>query len=86
MKASRIVAIAVAALIAMLMIGVNVANASFSASFEGYGPTLAAAEQNAKFLLQGTDGPCKNVVYYDYGQLPDGTWFADISGDCGGFN
>jgi hypothetical protein len=86
MRASRIVAIAVAALIAVPLTGVTAASASFAARDDGYGPTLAAAEQNARLTIQGDYGPCKYLDIYDYGQLADGTWWADISGECSNYN
>jgi|HubBroStandDraft_2_1064218.scaffolds.fasta_scaffold1534054_1 hypothetical protein len=86
MRASRIVAIVVAALSAMLLTGVIVAHASFGATDEGYGATLAAAEQNARITIQGDYGPCKDLDIYADGQLADGTWWADISGECSNYN
>ena len=48
MRRSRIIGMAVAALIAVPLTGVTAASASFAARDDGYGATLAAAEQNAK--------------------------------------
>ena len=58
--------------------------ASVGYSAEGYGPTLAAAQQNARKTLQGDEGPCTGVFTYADGQLADGTWWADVSGECAG--
>ena len=86
MRVSRIVAIGVAALIAVLLTGVTGAYASFGATDEGYGATLAAAEHNAKLTIQGDYGPCTDLDIYAYGQGADGTWWADISGECSSYN
>jgi len=86
MRASRIVAIAVAALITVLLTGITSAYASFGATDEGYGPTLAAAEHNAKLTIQGDYGPCQDLVDYAYGQAVDGTWWVDVSGECSNYN
>jgi hypothetical protein len=88
MRASRITVLAVAALIATPLAGLSIASAasaspaSIGYSQTGYGPTLAAAELDARKTLQGDDGPCTGVSIYAYGQLADGTWWADASGEC----
>jgi hypothetical protein len=90
MRASRITVLAVAALSATPLAGVFTASAasalpaSVGYSAEGYGPTLAAAQQNARKTLQGDEGPCTGVITYADGQLSDGTWWADVAGDCAG--
>jgi hypothetical protein len=86
MKVSRIVAIAGAVLIGVLLIGVTDAYAWFAAKDSGYGATLAAAEQNARITIIGDYGPCKDFDYYAYGQLASGTWWADVSAECSNYN
>jgi hypothetical protein len=88
MRASRITVLAAAALIAAPLAWLSAASgasalpASIGYSATGSGPTLAAAEQDARQTLQGDDGPCTGVSIYAYGQLSDGTWWADASGEC----
>jgi len=86
MKAARIVAIAVAALIAVPLVGSTAAYAEFAARDDGSGATLAAAEQNARITIMGDYGPCKDFDYYAYGQLANGTWWADVSAECSNYN
>lgn len=83
---ARIIGITIAALIAIPLTGVTAAYASFAATDEGFGSTLAAAEQNAKSTIQGDYGPCTNLDIYAYGQNASGTWWADISGECSAFH
>ena len=93
MKVLWISVFAVAALTAAPLAAAPVASASASATHkmtpeyvvqtdEADGPTLAAAEQNAKAFLQGDYGPCHNVTIYASGSLGDGLWYADASGLC----
>ena len=56
--------------------------ASVGYSAEGYGPTLAAAEQDAKMTILGDYGPCQDYDYYADGQLAGGTWWAEVSAFC----
>jgi hypothetical protein len=60
--------------------------AKFAARDEGFGPTLAAAEQNAKSTIQGDYGPCTGVIITSYGQSSNGMWWADVSGNCTAFH
>jgi|GEM_PF-3967821 len=82
MRLARIIAIAVAALIAVLLVGANTAYATFPAHATGYGPTLAAAEQNAKSTLLSEYTSCTDFVYYSYGELNSSEWYADVTADC----
>ncbi len=87
MRVTRITVLAVAALIATPLTGVFTASTgsvSMGYSAEGTGPTLAAAQQNARKILQGDAGPCTGVFTYADGQGSDGTWWADVSGECAG--
>jgi GTPase len=56
--------------------------ASFGATDDGEGATLALADQNARQTIEGDYGPCSNITVYAYGQNSDGTWWADVSGEC----
>ena len=50
---------------------------------EGFGATLAAAEQNAAQNIRSDYGPCiQPFRYYADGQFTDGSWWADVSADC----
>ncbi len=60
--------------------------AKFAARDEGFGATLALAEQNARQTIQGDYGPCTNVIVYADGQNSSGTWWADVSGECTAFH
>jgi hypothetical protein len=60
----------------------KISPAWFAARDDGYGATLAAAEQNAKATINGDYGPCKNFYYYDSGQLANGTWYTWVSAEC----
>jgi hypothetical protein len=86
MWTSRTIAIVVAALIAMSLIGVTAAYAFFIAKDSGSGPTLAAAEQNAKMNIIADYGPCEDFDYYAYGQLANGTWWADVEAECSSYH
>ena len=83
MKINRIVAVAVATLIAVLLTGVT---AAYAATDSGTGPTLAIAKVNARIAIMADYGHCSNLIYYAYGQGSDGTWWADVSGTCPGNN
>ncbi len=84
MKASRIIGIGVPALMAVALVGATAANASVLGRDSANGPTLAAAEQNARISLLEDWGPCTGITYYAYGQLADGTWWVDVEGECRG--
>jgi hypothetical protein len=60
--------------------------AKFAARDEGFGATLVLAEQNARQTIQGDYGPCTNVTIYADGQFSNGTWWADVSGECSFFH
>jgi hypothetical protein len=60
--------------------------ATFAATDEGFGATPAAAQQNARNTLNGDYGPCKNIVLIDDGQLSNGTWWAEVGGNCTAFH
>jgi hypothetical protein len=91
-RASKITVLAVAALIATPLAGAAAAPASaahtvtpalFVATDEGFGATLAAAEQNARIQLIADYGPCYPPYdYYSDGQLSSGTWYAYVKAEC----
>jgi hypothetical protein len=60
--------------------GGEVHSAGFSCSGYGTGPTLQAAQKEARqdFIGNVTVG---QLIYTD-GQFPDGSWWAEITGDC----
>jgi len=59
--------------------------AETGASDSGTGPTLAAAKVNARINLNvDNGGGCLDLIYYADGQYSDGTWWADVSGECNG--
>lgn len=78
---ARIIGIIIAALLAIPLTGVAAAY-EFGATAQGVGATLADAEHSAHTIIEGDYGPCTQLVIYAYGQFADGTWWADISGQC----
>jgi hypothetical protein len=86
------IGLAVAVLVAAPLAAVSTASAStshnvtpvlFSAKDEGFGPTLASAEQNARTQINADYGPCEPpYYYYADGQYSDGTWRADVTAEC----
>jgi hypothetical protein len=90
MRIRRItIATAVLAAIAGAVIG-GVAPASATSSFaatdSGTGPTRFAAELKARQTLNGDYSPCSNIVVIAEGQNPDGTWWAEVGGNCTGLH
>jgi hypothetical protein len=63
------------------------AHASFVGTDYGYGSTLQAAEQNALLTLRSDDYGCVPPADYPaYGQLANGTWWAEVQEICQGYN
>jgi hypothetical protein len=53
---------------------------------EGTGATLQAAESQAFMYLHGDYYGCRPpAIYYGYGQYANGTWYAWVEEDCGGY-
>ena len=93
MRIRRITVVAVVLMGVAASVGGMVTSASatvqpakFAARDEGFGATLALAEQNARETIQGDYGPCTNVIVYADGQNSSGTWWADVSGECSFFH
>jgi hypothetical protein len=59
-----------------------VAPATFVARDDGYGPTLSAAQSAARTQLLADYGPCSGIVLIADGQLSNGTWWAQVGGNC----
>lgn len=86
MRIRRItIATAVLAAVASAVIGgVGTASAtsSFAARDTGTGSTQRAAELNARQTLNADYGPCSNIMVVAESQNSDGTWWAEVGGNC----
>ena len=60
----------------------SVAPATFVARDDGYGATLSAAEFAAREQLLADYGPCSGIVLITDSQLSNGTWWAEVGGNC----
>ncbi len=56
--------------------------ATFVARDDGYGATLSAAEFAAREQLLADYGPCSGIVLISDSQLSNGTWWAEVGGNC----
>lgn len=56
--------------------------ATFVGRDTGYGPTLPAARAAATEQLQADYGPCSGVELIADSQLANGTWWAEVAGNC----
>ncbi len=56
--------------------------ATFVARDDGYGATLSAAEFAAREQLLADYGPCSGIVLITDSQLSNGTWWAEVGGNC----
>jgi len=60
----------------------SAAPATFVARDDGYGATLSAAQFAAHEQLLADYGPCSNIVLVADSQLSNGTWWAEVAGNC----
>lgn len=83
MRALMISIFAIAALIVVPLAGGTAASASIIGRDQGFGTTVAAAEQNAKmYLLDDYAGCVPPFYYYNIGQNSSGTWYAWVDATC----
>jgi hypothetical protein len=60
--------------------------ATFVGRDTGSGPTLSAAEFAAREQLNADYGPCSGIVLVSDSQLANGTWTAEVAGNCTAFH
>jgi hypothetical protein len=82
MSRSRIAALAAALAAAAVLTGGTAAQASITGRGDGYGATPAAAEHAAVIDLHGNYSGCGPWVLDFDNQLPNGTWWAEVSAGC----
>jgi hypothetical protein len=58
---------------------------SFIVTETGYGPTLAAAEFQARALIHGSYTGCGTMTLLGDGEGSDGTWWATMQNQCTGW-
>jgi hypothetical protein len=82
----------VAAVLGAFAISVGVAGTAtaatttFVARDDGTGATLSEATFAARRQLLADYGPCSNIVLVSDHQLSNGTWWAQVAGNCEYFN
>ena len=59
-----------------------VAPATFVARDDGYGATLSDAQFAAREQLLVDYGPCSGIVLIADSQFSNGTWWAEVGGNC----